>query len=278
MPVNVFSPGLERGPSGQATGPAALVAVVAPGDARSAPASAGAVLRSGGNAPANSGAVNEICPIVVGIAGLPWPTQPSGDLVLIIRGNAPALLQTRAGQFIQAVAAQNATIRNVVADPHIRLMVLVDVVASDSSSSEEVDRDQNTRIAWVQPDSQITITMEIADDGTGLYDGLLHELILHVVPAALKHAAAVARQAAPVYPVTDAQIQAEEAQEHAAQAAWQTVADVAVALGIAGLLDAVVMDTCAHSKAIARAVVGALLQRRGIDQEAADELLAEINS
>lgn len=156
--------------------------------------------------------------------------------------------------------------------------MLVDVVASDSETSEEVDRDQNTRIAWVPPDSQITITMEIADDGNGLYDGLLHELILHVVPAALKHAAAVARQAAPVYPVTDAQIQAEETQEHAAQAAWQTMADVAAALGIGGLLDAVVMDACAHSKPIARAVVGALLQQHSINQVTANELLTEINS
>jgi hypothetical protein len=133
-------------------------------------------------------------------------------------------------------------------------------------------------LGWVQPNSQITITMEIAEDGDGLYNGLLHELILHVAPAALKHAAAVARQAVPAHPVTDAQIMAEEAQEHAAQAAWQTMADIAVASGIDGLLDTVIMDMCAHSKAIARAVVGTLRQNQSIDQATANELLEEINS
>jgi hypothetical protein len=199
--------------------------------------------------------------------------------VLTIRGNASQRLRQLAEQFIRnVVAIHNATIQTVVADPHIRLMVLVDVVESDSSDSEGTDRLQNTRIGWVAPDSEITITMEIAPDGNGLYDGLLHELILHVAPAALKHANAIARQAAPVYPVSNAAILAEEAQEHAVQAAWQTMADISVASGIGGLLDAVIMDTCAHSKNIARAVVNTLRQNHRVNDATADELLEEINS
>jgi hypothetical protein len=198
--------------------------------------------------------------------------------VLIIRGNAADRLKQLADQFIRAVGAQNATIQAVLADQHIRLMVLVDVVESDSEDSKGTDRIQNTRVSWVPPDTQITITMEIADGGDGLYDGLLHELILHVVPAALKHAAAVGRGAAPVYPTTDAAVTAEETQEHANQRAWQTVADVAAAVGVPGLLDAVMMDMCAHSKAIARAVTAQLLQQHSINQAAADELLEEIDS
>ncbi|MEU9499697.1 hypothetical protein [Streptomyces sp. NPDC048196] len=187
-----------------------------------------------------------------------------------MRDNAPAKLKGRAEEFIRAVAVHNTTIEAVLADPHIRLMVLVDVTAEET-------RLQNTRVAWVHPDTQITITLEINDNGTGLYDGLLHELILHVVPAALKHAAAVAGHNAPVYPTTGRQIEAEERQEHTSQTAWQMAADIAVALGIDGLVDAVIMDACGHSKLIARAVVAQLLRQQSIDQEDADDLLEVIN-
>ncbi|MFJ3905888.1 hypothetical protein [Streptomyces sp. NPDC090025] len=197
--------------------------------------------------------------------------------MLIIRGNAPAQLRTRADQFVRAVAVHNATVQTAVNDAHIRLMVLVDTVESESDS-EDNDRDQNTRVGWVQPDTEITITMEIAPNGGGLYDGLLHELILHVVPAVRKHTLAIGRHGIPVYAVGDAQISAEEIQEHGDQAAWQTMGDLGATLGIAGLLDAVIMDTCAHSKPFARNVVASLRQRQLITQAVAQELLTEINS
>ncbi|MET9108422.1 hypothetical protein [Streptomyces zhihengii] len=187
-----------------------------------------------------------------------------------MRGNAPDRLKARAKQFIETVAVHDATVQAVLDDPVIRLMVLVDTVRSRT-------RLQNTRIDWVQPDTQITVTLQIGGDGDGLYDGLLHELILHVVPAALKHAAAIAVGTAPAYPTTDALIEAEEAQEHRSRPAWRRMADLAVALGIGGLLDAVVMDACAHGKAIARDVVAHLLAQGSIDQEGADEYLETIN-
>ncbi|MFD0431813.1 hypothetical protein ACFQ60_45485 [Streptomyces zhihengii] len=147
--------------------------------------------------------------------------------MLIMRDNAPDRLKGRAKQFIEAVAVHDATVQAVLDDPVIRLMVLVDTVRSRT-------RLQNTRIDWVQPDTQITVTLQIGGGGDGLYDGLLHELILHVVPAALKHAAAIAVGTAPAYPTTDALIEAEEAQEHGSRPAWRRMADLAVALGIGG--------------------------------------------
>ncbi|GLW58984.1 hypothetical protein [Kitasatospora phosalacinea] len=189
--------------------------------------------------------------------------------MLSIRGNATELLRTRAEQLIRGIGGLNTSVQTAIDDPNIRLMVLVDAV--------DGDRNQNTRVSWAAPDTQISVTVEIAARGDGLYQGLLHELVLHAVPAVQRHLAAIAQHRAPVYPV-GRQILVEEAQEHASQAGWLLMAELAIASGLTGLLDAAVMDACAHDKGIARAVVRSLRQRNLITQEDAADLYDEIDS
>lgn len=192
--------------------------------------------------------------------------------MLSVRGTASAALKQNAERFIQAVASADATVNTILTNRNIRLLVLVDALGSDSSD----DADQNTRIEWLNLDTCITITLPVDETGAGMHSGLLHELILHAVPAALKHAAAVSHGNTPVYPATDHDIEVEETLEHQSRAGWQLMADIAVDLEDEQLLSRAVIDAANHDGDIAQGVIAELLRTRKINQDYADDLLSTI--
>ncbi|MFC1411045.1 hypothetical protein ACEZCY_19175 [Streptacidiphilus sp. N1-12] len=199
--------------------------------------------------------------------------------MLTIDGTASTALKEDAGKFVRAVASVDQTVNSIVTVQDIRLLVLVEKVkAAATSSSEESDADdQETLVEWKQPNTRITVIMPVDALGSGLHSGLLHELILHAAPAARTHLTARARQAAPVFPVTDAAILAQEAQEHADQALWQRMADIAVLLNDEQLLSRSIIDAGNHGKPLARRVVQALLAKQSITQDYSVDLNKEIN-
>ncbi|MFC1434363.1 hypothetical protein ACEZDB_27355 [Streptacidiphilus sp. N1-3] len=199
--------------------------------------------------------------------------------MLTIDGTASTALKEDAGKFVRAVASVDQTVNSIVTVQDIRLLVLVEKVkAAATSSSEESDADdQETLVEWKQPNTRITVIMPVDAQGSGLHSGLLHELILHAAPAARTHLTARARQAAPVFPVTDAAILAQEAQEHADQALWQRMADIAVLLNDEQLLSRSIIDAGNHGKPLARRVVQALLAKQSITQDYSVDLNKEIN-
>jgi hypothetical protein len=190
--------------------------------------------------------------------------------VLTVRGTASTTIKTDADGFIRAVAQLDATVGVIVAARDIRLLVLVDTS----------DDDQNTRVSWVPPETQITITLPIGADPAGLHSGLLHELILHAAPAARKHLAATAQSVVPDYPGDDdeARIEQEEAAEHTDLNLWLAAARIAVRLQEATLLDRVVVGAAGYSAPVARQLVAALLQAGSVTPVEAATMNEEIDA
>lgn len=199
--------------------------------------------------------------------------------MLTIDGTASAQLKDDAGRFVRAVASVDKTVNSIVTAQDIRLLVLIEKLkGGTTSSSEESDADdQETLIKWVQPNTRITVIIPVDAQGSGLHSGLLHELVLHAAPAARTHLTARARQAAPVFPVEDDAILAQETQEHGDQALWQRMADIAVLLNDEQLLSRSIIDAGNHSKPLARRVVQALLAKQSITQDYSVDLNEEIN-
>ncbi|MGW6540546.1 hypothetical protein ACWGBV_03530 [Streptomyces sp. NPDC055051] len=199
--------------------------------------------------------------------------------MLTIDGKASAQLRQDAGKFVRAVASVDQTVNSIVTAQDIRLLVLIEQAkgATTSSSEESGADDQETLVEWKQPNTRITVIIPVDAQGSGLHSGLLHELILHAAPAARTHLTARARQAVPVFPVADDAILAQEAQEHADQALWQQMADIAVLLNDEQLLSRSIIDAGNHNKPLARRVVRALLAKQSITQDYSVDLNTEIN-
>jgi len=152
--------------------------------------------------------------------GLPRPMAPSHGLVqrvlLPIDGVAH---DAQVGQLLfAALAASNPHIQAMSADPSFQVYITIE--------RSEDGGDGRTSVQWSAESEQsfllISLDMRRDEAASSLQATLLHELILHGIPAHNKHIAAAGGD--PGYTDPDSELfDLEEEAEHGDHAAWETL-------------------------------------------------------
>ena len=164
--------------------------------------------------------------------------------VLPIGGGAPAAEKEFIDRRIAEFGQLNPAIQAIIDAPNVWLFVQLE--------REEERGDQRTLASYDATRGRTSIDIELiqGEDETPerLASDLLHELVLHAVPAYREHQAAVAGNRLPDFPQTDEEIEAAELAEHGDFDAWLDMATTAVrADGPWEFKQAVIADWLAHA-------------------------------
>lgn len=179
-------------------------------------------------------------------SALPGGMTVQRRLIQNIDGNAPdeekEFIHRRWHQFVND-------------DPEIAaLSAAQDVWVHITLNRDRERGDQETRSRYLDDRQRtlITITLNQAEDDTPeqLASDLLHEVVLHALPAYRKHVAARQGQTAPDFPGDDDEdrITLEELQEHGNVDAWFRMARIAMRSGQWAFFQRTLSDFIAHAQ------------------------------
>lgn len=161
-------------------------------------------------------------------------------------------------------AAQDPDIGAMVASPSFAIFITLNRDEEGGDQETHVDFNPETRRTFLY----ITLNQSADDTNVKLAADLLHEFVLHGIPAYNEHRRVENTTAIPNFPSSDHAIEAQEAIEHGDFDAWIKMATIALrSTGPAlEIMDAVLHDLLGHAEEAGlsddeQIAIGALIQR-----------------
>ena len=204
--------------------------------------------------------------------------------MLVIVGTAGQAHHNTARTFITALGTHESNVAAMVADPQVRLTVVIDAAPANAQSADSDessdDLDAKTVLTWRAAGTttliDVTVPMLPGDQGQGLVATLLHELVLHAEPGYVQHLHAVELHRPPAYPTTEAAIGEAEAAEHRDVTAWVRMVGLAEAVGGQQLKGLAVFDAGQHD--VGARVLEMLVVQGSVTNPQAAQYLASIQA
>jgi hypothetical protein len=147
--------------------------------------------------------------------------------LLPVDGDAPQDEKDFVDRRIREFAGLNPAIQGMIDRLDVRLFVTLNRDEARGDQETRVEYDGGLQRTW------ILVTLDQGEDDTPeqMASDLLHELVLHGVPAYQEHVAALTAGRAPNFPEGDEEVAEAELHEHGDYDAWFEMARIAVAAG-----------------------------------------------
>ncbi|MBK8251611.1 MAG: hypothetical protein IPK82_02955 [Polyangiaceae bacterium] len=144
--------------------------------------------------------------------------------VLPIQGNAPKDEKEFVQRRITEFASLHPQIQGIVSDDDVVLYVTFNRDEDGGDQETTIQHDQKKGKTWIL----VTLNQSDEDTPEQLAADLLHELVLHGVPAYREHTAAKTGNRKPNFPKNDTEVEQAELAEHSDFQSWLDMAMVAV--------------------------------------------------